>query len=46
METKILMLDDIGDEVQAFSLSLQSRGLSERTIYEYTNDLFNFLKKT
>jgi len=45
MEAKIFILDDIGDEVQAFSLSLQSRGLSERTIYEYTNDLYNFLKE-
>jgi len=39
------MLDDINGEIQAFREYLQSRGLSPRTIYEYTHDLHGFLSE-
>jgi len=39
------ILGDINEEVQAFREHLRSRGLSPRTIYEYTHDLHGFLSE-
>jgi len=35
----------VDEEIRAFEEHLRSRGLSERTIYEYTHDLHQFLSK-
>ena len=40
-----MSIKGIDEEIKAFEEHLRSRGLSERTIYEYTHDLHQFLSR-
>ena len=39
------VIHSVDEEIKAFEEHLRSRGLSERTIYEYTHDLHQFLSR-